>query len=229
MGQEQRCRAVFFIGLFVICSLMLSGCATLPLEQEVFISDYPEPERSGVYHKVKSGETLWRIAKAYDSSIDDIVRSNKIPNVAKIEENQLIFVPGAYIEREIIVEPDENENEFVWPIEGKVIHFFHQRVGNKITQGIDIKARQGATVKAARKGKVVFSDYLSGYGHTVILDHRDGYYSVYGQNASLLVKLGQKVSKHQSIAKVGGASNIAYLHFQIRKHSIEDNPLFYLP
>ena len=84
-------------------------------------------------------------------------------------------------------------------------------------------------VKAARTGRVVFADYLSGYGYTVILDHLDGLYSVYARNSKLLVKLGELVLRNRNIAQIGRSGNLAYLHFQIRKKSIEDNPLYYLP
>ena len=58
-------------------------------------ADQPGTTQRGIYHKVQKGETFWRIAKAYQVDIDDIVRSNNIPNVARIEENQLIFIPRA--------------------------------------------------------------------------------------------------------------------------------------
>ena len=92
-----------------------------------------------------------------------------------------------------------------------------------------ILVKEGDMVKAARTGRVVFADYLSGYGYTVILDHSDGLYSVYAKNSKLLVKLGESVLRSKDIARVGRSGSLAYLHFQIRKKSIEDNPLYYLP
>lgn len=149
--------------------------------------------------------------------------------MAKIEENQLIFIPGAYAVKEIILESEETEDDFIWPVKGKVITYFRERNSGHNSKGVDIKTPPGTIVKAARTGKVVFSDYLSGYGETVILDHLDGYHSVYAMNSKLLVKLGQYVIKDSPISEVGRNDKLSYLHFQIRRHSVEDNPLYYLP
>jgi murein DD-endopeptidase MepM/ murein hydrolase activator NlpD len=190
--------------------------------------DYPEPEKIGVYHKVKNGETLWRIAKTYDIAMEDIVRANNIPDVAQVEENQLVFVPGAYAVKEVHRDFSGKE-EFSWPVQGKIIKYFHAPLGNVRNKGINIKANPGGKVRASRRGDVVFADVLAGQGHLVIVKHPEGLYSVYGNNAKLLVKLGEQVAKGQDIAQLGETSELAYLHFEIRKNAIEGNPLFYLP
>ena len=220
---------IFFFGLLGSLMILTAGCVTLETQEEIAVRDFPEISRKGVYHKVKTGETLWRIAKTYDVSIRNITRGNNIPVAAKIEKNQLIFIPGADAVRETSLDVGKARNEFIWPIKGKVIKYFHERQGDRVNKGIDIRAQEGDMVKAARTGRVVFADYLSGYGYTVILDHLDGLYSVYAKNSKLLVKLDQLVLRNTNIAQVGRSSNLAYLHFQIRKKSIEDNPLYYLP
>jgi len=206
-----------------------AGCVTLETQEDIVVTELPELDRRGVYHKVKKGETLWRIAKTYEVPIRDIIRINNIPKAAKIEKNQLVFIPGADVVREIILDEDKARNEFIWPIKGKVIKYFHERQGGRLSKGIDIRAQDGDEVRAARTGRVVFADYLSGYGYTVILDHLDGLYSVYAKNSKLSVKLDEFILKNKVIAEVGRSSELAYLHFEIRKKSIEDNPLYYLP
>ena len=67
------------------------------------------------------------------------------------------------------------------------------------------------------------------YGNTVILDHLDGYFTVYSNNARILVNLGDVVLKGKEIAQIGRRNDLAALHFEIRRNSIEDNPLYYLP
>ncbi len=184
----------------------------------------------GVYHKVHKGETIWRIAQAYRVSIDDIIKINKIPNVTNVEENQLLFIPGAQGVKEIpLTQEDLNRNEFAWPLKGKVISYFGERRGSESNKGIGIQANFGDMVHSAREGYIVFADYLSGYADTVIIDHKDGYYSVYANNAVLLVKVGDFVPKGTPIAQVGKRGNLSALHFEIRKHSSADNPLYYLP
>ena len=209
---------LFFIAVY------LSGCATVPPPPSISVQTGP-----GVYHKVKHGETLWRIAKTYGVAIDEIIRTNNIPNVAKVEENQLVFIPGATSIKEIKFDEQENDKEFVWPVQGKVIRYFHDRKGQMLNQGIDIQVSGAGTVKAARSGEVVFADALPGYGEMIILDHGDGFYSVYAQNSKLLVGFGENVRKNSPIAEVESTGDLAYLHFQIRKNSNEQNPLYYLP
>ncbi|MBU0468179.1 MAG: LysM peptidoglycan-binding domain-containing M23 family metallopeptidase [Candidatus Omnitrophica bacterium] len=229
---------IYLLGVLLI---LLSGCATLETENADYVSDFPEteykfteieypaPERVGVYHKVRRGETIWRIAKAYEVSINDIIETNNIPNAAQVDENQLVFIPGAYTEKAIILDTNESEKDFIWPVNGKVIKYFQVKNGSQLNKGIDIKTREGEGVKASRTGRVVFADYLSGYGNTVILDHSDGYFTVYSNNARLLVKLGEMVLKGKEIAQVGRRNDMVALHFEIRRNSIEDNPLYYLP
>ena len=204
--------------------MYLAGCATVSPKPPIL-----KPTQPGVYHKVKKGQTLWRVAKTYNIPISDIIRINNIPDVAKVEENQLIFIPGATSVKEVILSKEDIQKDFIWPVNGKIINYFREHKGSWVNKGIDIQAQEGDTVKASRSGSVVLADYLPGYGYTVILDHGDGFYTVYGHNAHLLVKLGDAVPRNAPIAQVGSQSDLAYLHFQIRKNGIEDNPLYYLP
>lgn len=220
---------IFFIGIVSSLLMFTAGCVSLETQEEIVVKKIPKLIRQGIYHKVKKGETLWRIAKTYKVPVSAIAQANKIPKAAKIEKDQFVFIPGAKKSLNIVQDAGHAQNEFVWPIKGKVIKYYHVRYGNTINKGIDIKARVGDEVKAARTGRVVFADYLSGYGYTVILDHSDGFHSVYARNSKLLVELGELVLKNNVLARVGHSRNLAYLHFQIRKKSIEDNPLYYLP
>ena len=75
----------------------------------------------------------------------------------------------------------------------------------------------------------IFADHLMGYAYTVIVDHLDGYFSVYSQNIKLLVKLGDFVFKGDELARVGSNGKAPFLYFEIRKNGKADNPLYYLP
>jgi lipoprotein NlpD len=187
------------------------------------------PVQKGIYHKVKDGETLWRIAQTYNVGIDEIVRSNNIPNAAHIEKNQLLFIPDADRARDAAPVEDTRKNEFAWPLKGKVISYFSQQSDSYLSNGIGIAASEGETVRASRAGRVVFADHLSGYAYTVILDHNDGYHSIYSQNSNVLVKPGDQVLKGDPLAQVGRNGDLAFLHFAIRKNARPDNPLYYLP
>jgi murein DD-endopeptidase MepM/ murein hydrolase activator NlpD len=188
-----------------------------------------KPEINGVYHKVKKGETLFQIAELYKVPIEKIVDMNSIPDVARLEDNQLVFIPGANRAVSILQNEGSTEKGFIWPLDGKVVRYFRSRDGEGINKGIDIESKDASVVKAARSGRVVFADYLSGYGPTVILDHSDGYYTVYSFNSDFLVKLNEKVPQGAEIGKIKSANDRAYLHFEIRRNAVEDNPLYYLP
>jgi len=209
--------------------LLLAGCAgleTVPMET---VSEYPGPDKFGIYHKVNQGETLWRIAQTYHVSLRDIITTNHIPDVGRIEENQLIFIPGSMTTKKVVIEISDSIDGFIWPLRGKIIKYFNARNGGYRNNGIDIKASEGETVKASRSGQVIFADQLSGYGYTVIIEHADGYQTVYAHNGQLLVKLDERIRQGSPVANVGRVNNETYLHFEIRRGTIEDNPLFYLP
>ena len=76
---------------------------------------------------------------------------------------------------------------------------------------------------------MVLADYMSGYGQTVMVDHKDGFISVYARNTKLLVKQGDHVYKGDPIAEVGQIGAGAVEHFEIRRGSQATNPLYYLP
>jgi len=214
----------------MVMAVILSGCATVEDYGYPVLAPAPTISRQGVYHKIKKGETLWRVAQAYSVNINDIIAANNIPDVAHIEENQLVFVPGATDVKEIAPETeDTNANEFAWPVVGRVIRYFGQGPDAYLSKGINISVSSGATVRASRGGRVVFADYLSGYAYTVIVDHQDGYYSVYSKNAKLFVDEGQKIQQGSPLGEVGSDGGSTFVHFQIRRNAVADNPLYYLP
>lgn len=223
---------------FIVLSLFVAGCATSehkPLPGEAKSTGTTKavttPKKEGVYHKVQRGQTLFRIAKAYSVPVEDVIASNNIPNAAAIEVDQLIFIPGAKdgVKEVPSYSADQNKDEFAWPLKGKVISYFNDAKGDATNRGVDIEAQEGDPVKAVREGRVVLADYMSGYGQTVMVDHSDGFISVYAQNAELLVKLGDHVYKGDPIAHVGSNGKRALLHFEVRKGTQAINPLYYLP
>lgn len=216
----------FCFGFVLSCLLWIAGCATVP---PVPPATAVIPQGKGITHKVHPGETIWRIARTYNVAIDDIVKANDLLNAAHIKKDQLIFIPGADSVKPILFGPGPKDEEFHWPIKGKVISYFGERKGLRINKGIDIQAKEGNPLCASRSGKVVFADYLNGYAYTLILDHSDGFYSVYAQNSKLMVKLDDVIAQGAPIAHVGKNGDPAYLHFEIRKRSKADNPLYYLP
>jgi murein DD-endopeptidase MepM/ murein hydrolase activator NlpD len=222
---------LFRLGVVVFYVSMMAGCATVRKPTVLPTGETGAQQRKGVYHKVSKGETLWRIAKTYKISPDEIIQANSIPNAASIEENQLLFIPGADGVQVVTLPltPGGKDGDYMWPLRGRVVSFFEDRKGAYTNPGIDIKGSEGDIVRASREGHVVFADHLSGYGNTVILDHSDGFFTVYGHNARLLVKLGDYVFRGEKIAQLGDGGPAAFVHFEVRKGDSSKNPLHYLP
>lgn len=216
--------------IYYILSTILIGCAT------VTMGPPPPPKgMAGIYHQVKKGQTLWRISKTYQVELEKIARVNRLTDTSRIYVGQLIFIPDATdAVEDLILKTDftDKGGDFIWPVKGEVISFFgmkRERVKNK---GICIQTGKGTSVLAARSGKVAFcSEELKGYGKIIIIDHLDGYSTVYAHNTKNLVKLNQLVSQSQVIAKVGasGRAISPELYFEIRKSYKPQNPFFYLP
>lgn len=220
--------------VFLCLVTMLSGCVSL----DSGVSTTGPRGQPGIYHKVQKGETLWRIARSYQLEIDDIIRTNNIPNVAHLEENQLIFIPGATAPVQIAVPAaattargtiEAVKDDFGWPVKGRISRYFGEQRGSYLNRGIAIEAAEGQPVVASRQGKVVFADYLAGYAYTVILDHLDGYFTVYGMNSKLLVNLGDNIAKGDRVALTGRKGNTPLFYFEIRRHAKAENPLYFLP
>lgn len=219
------------IGFFIVCGLsfLVYGCAG-PSET-VRIEPTPVLKKQGIYHKVEPKETLWRIAKAYGISVEELVVANNIPDAAHIQENQLIFIPNAITEKPVVSDSEAfASGEFKWPIKGRVVSYFGDSKASWVNNGIEIKSESSQEVFPSRGGEVVFADYLNGYGDTVIIDHADGYQTVYAKASSLIASLGDYVTPQSPIAMVGGGNDqLALLHFEIRKDSTAKNPLYFLP
>ena len=121
--------------------------------------------------------------------------------------------------------------DFIWPVQGKVIAIFGTRWRGRVNKGIDIQSRPGVEVRATRSGKVSFvHESLPGFGRTIILEHAEGFASVYAYVGEILVRQGEWVNQRQVIARVGetGQARVPALHFEIRRNQKAQNPLHYL-
>jgi murein DD-endopeptidase MepM/ murein hydrolase activator NlpD len=121
--------------------------------------------------------------------------------------------------------------EFIWPVKGPVTSWFGARKGRP-HDGIDIAAPKGTPVRAAERGKVIYSDNgIAGYGNLIIIQHEGGFHTVYGHNSRNRVDVDEVVNKAQTIAEVGktGRASGYHLHFEIRKNERAVDPMKYLP
>jgi LysM repeat protein len=217
-------KALFLLFSFYI--LVFAGCATAP-----YTGTLPSPAgMPGIYHRVERGQTLWRISKIYNLDLDEIATVNHIPDTASIEEGQLIFIPNRQKQRSY--DTRSSSDDFAWPLRGKVITAFGQISNNMINKGVNIQPSRNSDVLASRSGRVSFyADDFGNFGKTIIIEHGDGFSTVYTRNSEVFVKAGDSVQKGTVIARVGsaGRDRNTYLHFEIRKGHIPQNPFFYLP
>ena len=118
-----------------------------------------------------------------------------------------------------------------WPIKGKLINNFgSKRSGSMHWNGWLIKANKGTSVKTVHEGRVVFSDYLRGFGLMLILDHGDGFMTLYGHNQELLKDTGDWVNPKDEIAKAGNTGGLteSALYFEVRHQGQPKNPKIWL-
>jgi len=222
--------------LLILISLtaLLSGCATTSTPI-VTTKPLPAPHQQGIYHTVFKGETLWRIAKAYHIDIKKIINSNRMPDASDIDAGQKIFIPGVKKNVKInqyIPTAIKSKKGYIWPLKGKIISYYGSMIDGVKNKGIDIRVREGQPIVASRSGKVVFCDNkVKGMGKVIILEHKNGYSTLYAHNAQNLVDCGEYVKQNQVIAKAGntGRGNAPSLHFEIRKGHKPKNPYYYLP
>ena len=124
-----------------------------------------------------------------------------------------------------------------WPVSGTIIpgYFFGKSKNAQFKEvvdntGIQIQAPAGTPFRAVADGKVRFADWFKGYGKLVILDHGEGYYSLYAQAADLNVTEGQTVSAGEILGTVGDTGSLVgtSLYFEIRKNGIPQDPILWL-
>lgn len=122
-----------------------------------------------------------------------------------------------------------------WPVKGQILRHYGVQNHEKyhiqtINNGIDIAVSEGTSVLAAADGEVVFSGNFTGNGKMIIVDHKNGYHTVYAFNQSLLVSQGNQVKQGQSIALSGisPALEKPCVHFEVRKNGKPVNPMNFL-
>lgn len=114
------------------------------------------------------------------------------------------------------------------PASGSIVSRFGSRYGegSLTRQGITIAAAEGTAVQSVHAGRVVFADWLRGSGLLVIVDHGDGYMSLYGSNQALAKQAGDWVEANETLATSGLAGDgSAGVYFEIRHHGEAQNPM----
>ncbi len=203
------------------------------------------PEAHG-WHVVKSGETLYSIARRYGLDYRDLARWNGIGGSYLIHPGDRLRLdrptgkeaatasaapPGRQpaAPRASPSDPEHRPPSWRWPVEdGRVVGTVRQPSGGV---GLRIDGGLNQPVFAAADGQVVYTgSALRGYGQLVIVNHVRGWLTAYGHNASVRVKEGEEVRAGQQIAAMGiGPGQQAMLYFEIRLEGQPLDPLTQLP
>ncbi len=118
-----------------------------------------------------------------------------------------------------------------WPIQGRIVGGFgrqiHPRFGTEtVRHGVDIEGEEGAVIRAVHAGVVLYRGWLKGYGNLIVLDHGQGYYTLYAHASEFLAAEGESVKAGQGIARVGETGSLAdpRLYFEVRYQGRPEDP-----
>jgi murein DD-endopeptidase MepM/ murein hydrolase activator NlpD len=230
-------------------NLDLENADELSVGQQVRI-----PNSDGIVYEVRLGDTLTDIAGYFDVDVQQILDfpANNVSNVDDIVEDQTIFIPNGTLPAPAAPTPEVTDVEpavpgvepsapaapgpassagFIWPVYGPISSYF----GPSHPLGIDIDQfnSPGAPIVAAASGVVTFAggQTCCSYGLYVVINHQNGFETLYAHMASIAVAQGEYVSQGEVIGYVGitGYSTGYHLHFEVHLNGQVVNPLNYLP
>jgi murein DD-endopeptidase MepM/ murein hydrolase activator NlpD len=196
--------------------------------------------RVGRWVLINSKNTLLAVIKEHSVTIEEVYALNSLQQ-KKLLTGDYLFIPYSDELREKILGKgpvrkviESNPDEFIWPIYIDGVEKISSVLGlrnGRFHTGMDIPAERGVPVIASMEGRVIYSDYLAGYGKTIEIEHRGNFITRYAHNSANLVKKGDYVRKGQIIAHVGSTGNSTgnHLHYEIRCNSVPLDPLDFLP
>lgn len=201
------------------------------------------PPVTGIVYKVKTGDTIYSIAKKYQTNPQGIVdfpfNSFSDDETFALASGQTLIIPDGVMPDAVavtapslasVLTPDAGAvsatGSFVWPAFGRITQPFRW-----YHKGVDIANHSGGPILAADSGTVIVSGWTNtGYGYHIIIDHGNGYQTLYGHLSQLSVVVGQRVARGAVIGQMGstGRSTGTHLHFEIRSSGGNLDPLGYL-
>ncbi|MFQ5577047.1 MAG: peptidoglycan DD-metalloendopeptidase family protein [Anaerolineae bacterium] len=194
----------------------------------------------GVYHQVGSADTLEEIAatfKVQPQTIVDYHLNNLDPENPTLTAGQWLVIPGGvkpyvpkYVSVASVTAPGDalaGTGTFRWPTSGSITQEFW--AGHR---ALDIGAWTGAPIFAADSGYVVAAQWDdTGYGRMIVIDHGNGFNTLYAHLSVMYVSVGDEVTQGQQIAEMGSTGNSTgpHLHFEVILNGVKRNPWGFLP
>jgi len=194
---------------------------------------------SGVLHVVREEDTLASVAALYKVDMASIVQfpGNNLSEPYDLTVGQKLIVPGGrkpHIPRQVFAykgpvptDAKKGTRTFGWPASGYITQKFWAK-----HRAIDIGAPKGTPIYAADSGYVTYAGWSDvGYGRMIIIDHGNGFQTLYAHLSVYYVEEGQSVAKGEKIGLMGETGNATgpHLHFEIIRNGVRRNPLIYLP
>ncbi|HEX2922720.1 MAG TPA: LysM peptidoglycan-binding domain-containing M23 family metallopeptidase [Chloroflexota bacterium] len=215
-------------GNTVLWANNLSNPDSLQIGEELLILPV-----SGVLHTVAGGDNLNDLALTYSVTPESIAEFNALSNPDMLQLGDKLIVPGGKmgVSRVASRSPQPAPaatGSFRWPAGGSITQYF----GEGGHSGLDLASATGSPVYAAESGIVVTALKLGyGYGWHLVIDHGNGYRTLYGHLSAFNVDYGERVAKGDRIGSVGntGLSTGPHLHFELIQNGGRVNPLKYLP
>ena len=207
------------------------------VDQEILV-----PSENGTIHFIESFDELSSLPELYTVSKDDIIIQD-LPFLyrlyhafADIQEPVAVFIknakPCSGFMHDKLAQQYELREKFRSPLGGRFSSFFGRRMHpifhvQGFHNGIDIAARTGTYVGAARAGRVISTGWMGGYGKAVIIQHDNGYKTLYGHLSRISTRRGRYVKAGNLIGRVGstGFSTGPHLHFTLWHYNKLINPL----
>jgi septal ring factor EnvC (AmiA/AmiB activator) len=174
--------------------------------------------------KVKRAKTLIALSKELLSSQQRLTQleSEEVNLVKALKQLESLVKSKIYL-----TGLSKLKKKLKWPVKGNLVHSFgNKKQGYLKWKGILMTAPQGRQVQSIYNGTVLFADWLKGYGLVTVIDHGDGYMSLYGHNQTLLKNVGDRVESGEPIALIGqsGGQSRPSLYFEIRYRGKAVNP-----
>ncbi len=173
-------------------------------------------------------EQLQAQAAEPEPVIAEKINSTPTPGVKPDRDTEVASLPQTRREPVRALPRARKGSAFGWPVDGDLISSFGSKGSGLRNDGVNIAAKKGAPVRAARGGVVAYAgNELRGFGNLLLIKHPNGWVTAYAHNDTLLVDRGEKVSRGQVIARVGETGNVTspQIHFEIRKDNKAVDPI----
>lgn len=183
--------------------------------------------KAGLSYIAVREERIAEIGKKYNISPFDIMSVNDIDK-ERVEAGDKLFIPYIYSDEEFTLPLGEGVKLEVSSPYGMRNHPVNGKF--KFHSGIDLRMPLNSPIVAAKDGEVVMSSYYGDYGNCIIVEHENGYKTLYGHLNSRKVSSGEKVREGEIIGYAGrtGNSTGVHLHFEIIENGNYKNPVFYV-